>query len=222
MKSTLFCLFACVFIAFSANAQVKADEKPAADELIQFSGLVLTDINGQLVPVPYATIFIPKKNRGTFSDRKGFFNLVVEKNDVVRFTSVGFEQSDAVVPDTLRSDHYSVIQLMSQDTVTLPTIVIFAWPSKEHFKTEFLAMDVTQELQLRAAKNVANETLAQLRKSPDAVPFSGREGANYYLRQQAREYYYIGQTPPMNIFSPLAWAKFFKAWKDGDFKKKKH
>jgi hypothetical protein len=41
------------------------------------------------------------------------------------------------------------------------------------------------------------------------------------MRQQSREYVYIGQTPPMNIFSPLAWGQFFQAWKNGDFKKKK-
>ena len=33
--------------------------------------------------------------------------------------------------------------------------------------------------------------------------------------------YYAGQIPPMNIFNPFAWAEFVKAWKRGDFKKKK-
>lgn len=84
--------------------------------------------------------------------------------------------TDAIVPDTLQSDHYSVVQMMGQDTFMLPQIIIFPWPSREHFKTEFLAMDVTPELQERAARNVANESLAALRKSPDAVAFSGREG----------------------------------------------
>ncbi len=200
---------------FRLDAQVKPEK-----ELIQFSGLVLTDMSGQLVPVPYATIYLPFKNRGTFSDRRGFFTLVVEKKDIVRFSCIGFNMTDAIVPDTLQSDHYSVVQMMGQDTFMLPQIIIFPWPSRDHFKTEFLAMDVTPELQERAARNVANESLAALRKSPDAVAFSGREGANFYLRQQTKAYYYIGQTPPMNIFSPLAWAKFFKSWKDGDFKKK--
>ena len=81
-------------------------------------------------------------------------------------------------------------------------------------------MDVTPELQRRAAENVANDYLAEVRNREEAVPFSGKEGANYYMRQQAKEYTYIGQVPPMNIFSPLAWGQFFKAWKNGDFKKK--
>jgi hypothetical protein len=218
VKKILFCI-SLFFAAISMRAQV--NQTPEPTQLIQLSGLVLTDMSGQLVPVPYATIYLPLKNRGTFTDRRGFFNLVVEKKDLVRFSSIGFDPADFLVPDSLKSDHYSVVQMMGQDTFMLPQITIFPWPSRDHFKTEFLAMDVTPELQERAARNLANESLAALRKAPDAVAFSGREGANYYLRQQTKAYYYIGQTPPMNIFSPLAWAKFFKAWQDGDFKKKK-
>ncbi|MEZ4983195.1 MAG: hypothetical protein R2769_16730 [Saprospiraceae bacterium] len=33
----------------------------------------------------------------------------------------------------------------------------------EHFKLEFLAMDVTSEMQQRAMKNLANETLERMR-----------------------------------------------------------
>ena len=222
MKYSLFSLVCLAFCLQSASAQIKPAEKKPAEELIQFSGLVLAELNGQLVPVPYATIFIPANSRGTFSDRRGFFSLVVAKKDVVRFSSIGFETTEATIPDTLRSDHYSAVQLMTQDTtIMLPGIVIFPWPSREHFKTEFLAMDVTPELQERAARNLANESLAKLRKAPDAVAYGGREGANFYLRQQTNQYYYIGQTPPMNIFSPLAWSQFFKAWKEGKYKKKK-
>jgi hypothetical protein len=212
-------LFLLLFASFSVSAQVDQPTKTGED-LIQFSGLVLTEIDGQLVPVPYATIYIPKKNRGAFSDRKGFFTLVVDKKDVIRFSCVGFQTADVTVPDTLKSDRYSVVQLMSQDTIMLPQIVIFPWPSKDHFKTEFLAMDVSEEMAALAAENVAKEALDELRKAPDAVAFSGKEGANFYLRQQTKQYYYIGQAPPMNIFSPLAWGQFIKAWKNGDFKKK--
>jgi hypothetical protein len=80
-------------------------------------------------------------------------------------------------------------------------------------------MDVTPELQERATRNLANETLARMRNE---VLKDGRENANYYMRQQARDYYHIGQQPPMNIFNPIAWKKFFDSWKSGDFKNKKN
>jgi hypothetical protein len=51
-------------------------------------------------------------------------------------------------------------------------------------------------------------------------PMSGREATNYYFKQNERKYYSAGQLPPQNIFNPLAWAEFIKAWKRGDFKSK--
>jgi hypothetical protein len=144
----------------------------------------------------------------------------VRPGEKVRFTSVGFHPAVSTIPDTLTQDRYSVVQMITQDTVNLPEIVIMPWPSKEHFKIEFLKMDVTPELQKKALENLANDYLAEARKDDSRVPYSAKESSNYYLRQQSREYVYMGQTPPMNIFNPIAWGKFFSAWKNGDFKKK--
>jgi CarboxypepD_reg-like domain len=204
----------------TAASTTDKTEENKDTKLIQFSGLLLTDDGTGMTPVPYATVFIPDKHRGTYTDYRGFFSLVVEKGDKVRFTYLGLETRTITIPDTLTQDRYSVVQFLPQDTFTLPVTVIFAWPSREHFKIEFLKMDVTPELQKRAAENIANEYLAEARKNDKVVAYSGKEGANYYLRQQSKEYVYMGQTPPMNIFSPIAWAQFFKDWKDGKFKKK--
>lgn len=217
-----FVYYSLFVFALSASAwtTVSAQSVDKTKELVQFSGLLLTDDGHGLIPVPYATVFIPNKYRGTYTDYRGFFSIVVEKGDKVRFNYVGLESQTITIPDTLTQDRYSIVQIMPQDTITLPETVIFAWPSREHFKIEFLKMDVTPELQRRAVKNLANEYLAEARKNDNIVPYSGRESANFYLRQQSRDYVYIGQTPPMNIFSPLAWAQFFKSWKDGKYKKK--
>jgi hypothetical protein len=214
-----------LFILIALGGQIaKAQDPIEADEngpiLVQFSGFILTSSDRGLIPVPWATVFLPGKSRGTYADHRGFFTLVVEKKDKVRFNCIGFDPVTITIPDTLTQDRYSIIQMMTQDTINLPVTEIFPWPSKEHFKIEFLKMDVTPELQRRATANLANEYLAEARKNPDMVPYSGRESSTFYLRQQSREYVYLGQVPPMNIFSPLAWGQFFKAWKNGDFKKK--
>ncbi len=186
--------------------------------LVQFSGMVLDGSNEALYPVPYVNILVKEKQRGTYSDFEGFFSIVVEKGDVIVFSAVGYQTVEFRIPRNLDEDRYSLVQLMTQDTVNLPETVVFPWPNREHFKLEFLAMDVTPELQERAARNLANETLREMRNE---VAKDGVENGSYYLRQQAREYYYIGQRPPMNIFNPVAWKKFFDSWKNGDFKKKK-
>jgi CarboxypepD_reg-like domain len=205
---------------FVGLSMLSAQPQLPKDTLIQLSGLVLTDMNGSLLPVPYATVYLPNKKRGTYTNAKGFFSIVVERGEKVRFTSIGFQAANTTIPDTLTQERYSVVQLISQDTVNLAEIVIFPWPSREHFKLEFLKMDVTPELQQRAIENLANDYIAEARKDGTRVPYSSRESSNYYLRQQSKEYIYMGQTPPMNIFSPLAWGKFISAWKNGDYKKK--
>ncbi len=207
-------LFICLIAVLSSNllsAQV------ADNDLVQFSGMVLDGTTSELMPVPYTNILIKDKGRGTYSDFTGFFSIVVEKGDVIEFSAVGYKTVEYTIPKNLPDSRYSLVQLMSQDTMNLPETVVFPWPSKEHFKLEFLAMDVTSEMEQRALRNVANETLERMRST---VPSDGREHANYYLRQQARSYYYIGQQPPMNIYNPIAWKQFFDAWKAGDFKKK--
>lgn len=201
----------CLFIATLGSAQNV--------NLVQFSGMVLDGGTEQLYPVPYTNILVKDKGRGTYSDFKGFFSIVVEKGDVIVFSAIGYKTVEYKIPMDLEDDRYSLVQLMTQDAINLPETVVFPWPSREHFKLEFLAMDVTPELQRRATENLAKETLE---RASAGVISDGRENANFYLRQQAREYYYIGQQPPMNIFNPIAWGKFFEAWKNGDFKNKKN
>lgn len=184
---------------------------------VQLSGLVITEEAGQMVPVPYAYVWIPRRKAGVTANGNGFFSVVAETGETVEFSALGFEKSNFVVPDTMREDRYSMVKILARDTILLPEAVIFPWPNRDRFKTEFLAMDVTNELERRATENLAKETLEKVRR---ATPYSGAETGSLYLRQQAKTYYYYGQMPPMTIFSPQAWQDFFKAWKNGDFKKK--
>ena len=212
MKFRIVLIFSLLILATCAWAQDTKNTR-----LVQFSGMVLDGSDEQLYPVPYTNILVKDKGRGTYSDLRGFFSIVVEKGDVIVFSAIGYKTVEYKIPEDLEDERYSIVQLMTQDAINLPETVVFPWPSREHFKLEFLAMDVTPELQERAAKNLANETLRRMRND---VTVDGNEHADYYLRQQAREYYYIGQQPPMNIFNPVAWKKFFDSWKNGDFKRK--
>lgn len=213
MKFQIILIILVLFLAASsAGAQDDRNKR-----LVQFSGMVLDGSDEQLYPVPYTNILVKDKGRGTYSDLKGFFSIVVEKGDVIVFSAIGYKTVEYKIPEDMKDERYSIVQLMTQDAINLPETVVFPWPSRDHFKLEFLAMDVTPELQERAAKNLANEALRRMRNE---VSIDGNENADFYLRQQAREYYYIGQRPPMNIFNPVAWKKFFDSWKNGDFKKK--
>ncbi|MEM9885296.1 MAG: carboxypeptidase-like regulatory domain-containing protein [Bacteroidota bacterium] len=205
-------------LIISCTLMAQAQSTKQDSNLVQFSGLVLDGTDDQLFPIPYTNILVLKKGRGTYTDFKGFFSIVVEKGDTIEFSAVGYETVRFGIPVDLKENRYSMVQLMTEDLINLPETVVFPWPSRDHFKLEFLAMDVTPELQEYAAENLASQTLDQLREN---VPKDGRENAGYYLQQQAAKNYYIGQNPPMNIFNVVSWKKFFDSWKKGDFKEKK-
>lgn len=204
-----------LFLLFAVPSFLAAQQQ---GEVIQFSGSVVTVEDDAIVPVPLTNILIEKSGRGTFSDWDGFFSIVAEEGDVVVFSAIGFETVRFEIPDTLTSNRYTIIQMMSKDTINLPVAQIYPWPSREHFKIEFLALDVPEELQERAEDNLAAATMQRLREN---LPSDGVESGSFYLRQQANSYYSFGQAKPMNILNPIAWSKFFKAWKNGDFRRKK-
>ena len=185
--------------------------------LVQFSGMIVAEEEGELLPVPYVNIIIKAANRGTYSNLDGFFSIVGHKGDRVEFSAIGYSNVDFVIPDTLKNNRYTIYQIMTRDTINLPEAVVYPWPSREHFKVEFLALNVDDALQKRAVENLSEKTMAYLIKY---TPSDGKENASLYLRQQASDYVYQGQIKPQNIFNPIAWGQFFKAWKDGKFKKK--
>lgn len=168
--------------------------------------------------IPYASVAVKGTSRGTYANYNGFFTIVAQRGETLQFSSLGYKLKEYVIPDTIIGNSLTLVQLMTSDAINLPTTVIFPWPSRDHFKIEFLAMDVRNELEERAKENLAKRRMSVLREN---MEMDGNENGDYYLRQQAQKYYYAGQTPPMNIFNAFAWAKFIQAWKNGDFKKKK-
>ena len=197
-----------------------AQQSGKDDFAIQFSGVVVTEDEntGDIIPLPYTNIAIKGSSRGTISALDGFFSLVALKGDTISFSYLGYQTIEYVLPDSLDKHYYSYYQIMSKDNILLPEAVIYPWPSREYFKQEFLAMDVNQELQQKARENLAEEVL---RKMINEVPADAKEAVDLHLRQQAQAATWNGQFRPMKIFDLVSWQKFIKAWRNGDFKRKK-
>jgi hypothetical protein len=185
--------------------------------LVQLSGMVMTDSDGEPKPLPFAEISILNTGRGVYSDVKGFFSLAVENGDTLVFNFIGFKPAYFTVPDSLHKDHYTIFQIMTRDTIFLPQTVVYPWPDREFFRQEFLAMDISKSMEDIAAANLAQD---KIRRLMEITPADGRETSSLYLSQNAQKYYYAGQFKPMQILNPMAWIEFFKAWKRGDFRKK--
>ena len=184
--------------------------------LVQFSGVVVTA--DSLVPVPFTTVGIKSQWRGTITDFYGFFSFVAQKKDTIEFSALGFKKVRYIIPDTLKQNHYSLIQMMSRDTITLREAVIYPWPTKEQFKSAFMALRVPDDAMSRAQKNLSRHEMAVAGKK---IKMDGQANQMYAQNLEQSRLYYAGQLPPNNWLNPIAWAKFIQSWKNGDFKQKK-
>lgn len=181
--------------------------------LIQFSGLVMT--SDSLAAVPYANLESITRNATTTCDYNGFFSFVAGKGDTIRITAVGFKDQVYVIPTNLTEPRYSVIQLLTRDTVYLAETFIYPWPSKEEFRDAFLALDIPDDDYATAKKNLEREALKEM---GEAMAMDADMNADYQTKALQQRIYYAGQYPPMRIFDVFAWKQFFEAWKNGDFK----
>ena len=207
----LFVLFA-TGIALTSQAQFKEIK----DSVIQLYGIIVTA--DSLVGIPSVSVTVKGRNQGTFSNPQGVFSIVVLKGDRVEFTSIGYKPIIIDIPKSLEGNQWSVVQLMVVDTQYLPVTIIRPRPSREQFERDFLNTKVPDDDLEIARKNNDEATRRALMRT---LPRDGREAANYALSQNAKKYYYAGQTPPIGLLNPLAWADFIKAWKRGDFKNNK-
>jgi signal peptidase I len=186
-------------------------EPPA---LIQFSGVVVTD---SLSPVPFTNIMIKNTYRGTMSDVFGYFSFVAQEGDTIVFSAVGFQRSRYVVPTDLPENKYSMIHVMSRDTVLLKELTVYPWPSKPDFDRAFLSLRLPDDDLQLAMRNMSPAEMVQRMESmpPDALQsFRGQ------MMMDQTKLYWSGGTPPINLFNPIAWAQFVQAWRNGEYKKK--
>lgn len=213
MKKILF-LLAFVSGISTAYAQQADSTKPELP-LIQFSGYALTA--DSLMGVPYAHITILNRGRVATAGPDGFYSFAAHEGDTLYFTSIGYRPSVFVIPTNLATHKYSVIQLMAKTEYYLRETIIYPWKDREGFRQAFLELDLNDDALETARRNMERERLAEL---GEKLEYDGNEASDAYLRGRTASTYYYKQTPTQNIFNPLAWAEFIRAWKRGDFKKK--
>ncbi len=216
MKGTLQTIIIIILTLSAARADAQR-----VNDLVQFSGVVVTA--DSLRPVPFANIAITATGRGTTSDYWGFFSIVVRKNDLISFSAIGYKTGLFRIPDSLTENRYSLIQVMSSDTLMLTETVIYPWPTKEEFRRAFLTLRIPDDDIEIAKRNLAYMEMREIygrNYDPEKYGFTPGQSYNNYMDVRADKLYYNGQTMPNNLLNPIAWSKFIKAWKRGDFKKK--
>lgn len=203
-------VFLALFLVSLRGFSQTNTAKTATTQLIQFSGVVLDQ--DSLSPIPFVSIMIKGTERGTVSQINGFFSIIVKPGDELEFSSITHKSRSYKTPDTLRQKYYYAIQVLTKDTVPLPMVEVYSWPSKEDFKRAFLALDLKDTDMDRADRNLAREELSYLERTQ---PTSATENYKYVMQAYYTKIYTSGQAPVNNLLNPIKWAEFIDAWRSG-------
>lgn len=204
-----------LFIVLLTSLSITARGQGKYEGLVQFSGVVVT--GDSLRPVPFVSIVIKNSFRGTISDYNGFFSFVAQMKDTIEFSAIGFKKGSYIIPDTLNTDRYSLIKIMTTDTILLQETIIYPWPTKDEFRQAFLNLKVPDDDYARASRNMA---LAEMRDLMFSMPMDGSGNYKALMLQKQEDLYIRGQYRSVSLLNPIAWAKFIEAWQRGDYKRK--
>jgi hypothetical protein len=197
-------------ISLRANSQ----DTPKQEKLVQLSGVVVS--SDSLQEMPYAAVYNKTVRRGTIADIYGFFSLVVQPGDTILFRYYGHKPSSYIVPDTLSESRYSIIHMMTVDTIQLKEVVVYPWPSKEAFARAFVEMNPYEDAMLRAQKQLSGQSLASI---ASLVPSDASLSFGNVVNQNNTRLYTMGQSPVNNLLNPFAWATFLQKWRSGELQR---
>lgn len=205
-------IFIVVSFLFVFSEMSYSQEK---QRLIQFSGILVSA--DSLDQVSYARIIDRTTQKGTLSDYYGFFSFVTRPGDTVIFNAFGFKTSSYIIPDSLDDVRYSIIHVMVPDTMLLPEVDVYPWPSKEDFARAFVEMSPYDDALRNAQRELSGKNLASV---ASRLPTTSSLSYNWEAQQRQTKIYTKGQLPVNNLLNPVAWSKFIKSWRDGDFQRK--
>lgn len=196
-------------LAFVSSSYAQEQKK-----LIQFSGVAVSA--DSLQPVAYAAVYDKSTGKGTIADYYGYFSFVTQPGDTLMFSRLGYKRSTYIIPDTLTDNRYSIIHVMKSDTLELPEVKVYPWPSREEFAQAFVNMNPYDDALRRAQRQLSGDNLAF---AAARVPTDAGLSYNYAQEQYQTQLYTQGQTPVNNLLSPIAWAQFIDSWKKGELKR---
>lgn len=187
-------------------------------KIIQFSGII-TSVGSNL-PVPYVTVTNTSYAQQTFaSTHEGYFSFVAHVGDTIRFTSVGFDPLEYIIPHT-QDDKFTASIYMQSLVIDLPAVTPFPWASVEEFNLAFMALSLSDDDIATARKNISPEAIAALAQ---IVPRSAEEIQNFQSGQRHINLSNkaINQNFANPLFNPFAWGSLINSIKKGDFSRSK-
>ncbi|MCS6824500.1 MAG: carboxypeptidase-like regulatory domain-containing protein [Cytophagaceae bacterium] len=203
-----FIIFSISLISFCIHSQTPRG-------IVQVSGLVVR--GDSMYGIPNAVIYDVRSGRGTTTNHVGYFSLPVLKGDTLRVNTYGYKPKTFKVPDALSGDQYSIIIELAEDTLILPDVVIFPWPTEQLFKEAFLALKLPENEINNMDKNLNEQITKRMLYTMHA---DGSENHRYYMQKvmQANDMRYQVVSPALVFLNPFSWARFIKDVKEKKFK----
>jgi hypothetical protein len=182
---------------------------------MQLSGMIKDDLNDA---IPFVHVIVKSSERSTVSDQNGLYTIIVEPRDTVFFSCVGYKLHKVAMPASPVNRHINREIRMEIDTVMLKNIVIFPWKTYAEFKNAVVNSELPANEEMEAAQlNIAliqTQVLFNNSNSPNA-------NFRNVMMQQFEKNRTYGQSPYYGILDVMAWSKFIRALKNGEFKRKK-
>jgi len=189
-----------------------AQEKPAQDKLIQFSGII-TDVDSTNV-IPYVTITnLSAKSQRVAADYRGYFTFIVHPGDTILFTAIGYKKFSTIIPRNEPDNKYTIMVKLKAEVINLPSVRVFPWATTEEFTREFLSMKLADDDLAIAKKNLSRSSIDGLVQT---LPRDGQEigSQNYRYNFDRMINKNMVQTNP--LLNPFAWGKLMQQIFDGD------
>ena len=193
----------------------------AQEILVQWTGVVRNEL---LQPIPYAHIIVQKDLRGTISDPQGKFSIITYPRDTLIVSCMGYKLRKMSVPNISYEDskHYLKDIIMEEETYMLSEVVILPWRTYREFKEAFIALELPEDDLQRAYHNIAvlqEQIYNAVSNRPSSPTANFRDVMNSRTNRMMT---YGHMYPTYQIANPIAWAQFFQALRNGEFKKKEN
>lgn len=189
------------FVFFNFSTIVHA-QKP---DSVKISGIVISADSMQ--QIPNATIQRSDVFTRYRADTAGYFSIFAYPADTITFTSVGYNTAKFVVPQSLNSDSYSLVESLVPDSLDSSQIELYPMPPAEEFVNAFK----DQSLLYADKYEVMRRNIERIDEMDDEEAFLSKYrplDINFgYGRLYNNKYAPI---PSNNFLNPVRWRNFIE------------
>lgn len=207
------CVLACVCL-YSVTYAARTDKSsrvtlPIRDSLVQVYGFVVAA--DSMIAIPGVRIHVKGTGRGTVSNQQGVFSIVAHRGDVLEFAHANFRGQKVKIPHIIGTNLYSMVQVLSYDTVRMPEAIIKPRPLQAEFERDFLAFWDVSSLNAAAMENASPLGIEALYAG--IAPADKQASVDLALLSGRVQRYNSGTLTLFNAFDPQAWRNMIKYWK---------